>query len=145
MVCSFGRSFDHVFVPSCDLMLLCSGVRSFVRSVFPWVGRSVVRVYAHSCGRVCVRVSVNVFVQVVASVNGWFVRSVVCSFGRSVGPVLIPSCNLMSLCSVERSFVRSVGRSLVYTFILAVMLAFVCLLMCSFNSFLPSMRGSCGR
>ena len=106
------------------------------------VARSVGRSFIRSRGRACVRVSVNVFVQFVPFVSGWFVRSVVCSSGRSFDHVFVPSCNLVLLCSVRRSFVRSVGRSLVYTFIRAVVLAFVCLLMCSSSSFLPSMLGS---
>ena len=51
----------------------------------------------------------------------------------------------MLLCSVGRLCVRSVRCSFVCVFIRAVVLAFVCLLMCSSNLPLPSIIGSCGR
>ena len=166
LMCSFSSSLPSIigscgrwFVRSAVHSVMCSllrvsscrcvrsGVRSFARSFLRSVGRSLVRAYVHSCGRTCVCVSVNVFVQSVASVNDWFVRSVVCSFGRSFGPVFVPSCNPMSLCSIGRSFVRSVipsvgrsvGRSFVYTLVCAVMRASVRALYACARACVPSL------
>jgi hypothetical protein len=93
-----------------------------------WMVLFVGRLYVHSRGRECVRVTVTVFVQFVPSVGCWFVRLFIRSCVRSFVWSHVERVR-SGVRSFARSFLRSVGRSFVYTFIRAVVLAFVCLLM----------------